>query len=86
MFTNDLHPRAVNLDGSLQTDADWEMVPTLVKQRASIGSHATILAGVTIGEGCVVGAGAVVAKDLEPYSIAVGNPARAIRDRRGAPA
>jgi len=49
MFTNDLHPRAVNPDGSLQTDADWTMVPTTVKRGASIGSHATILAGVTIG-------------------------------------
>src|SRR5689334_12244886 len=58
MFTNDLHPRAVNADGSLQTDADWTMVPTLVKKRASIGSNATILAGITIGEGALIGAGA----------------------------
>ena len=51
MFTNDLHPRAVNADGSLQTDTDWTLVTTLVKRRASIGSNATILAGITIGEG-----------------------------------
>ncbi len=55
MFTNDLHPRAVNLDGSLQTDSDWQVVATLVKEGASIGSNATILAGVTIGEGALVG-------------------------------
>jgi UDP-2-acetamido-3-amino-2,3-dideoxy-glucuronate N-acetyltransferase len=50
MFTNDLQPRAVNLDGALQSDADWAVVPTLVKRYASIGSNATIVAGVTIGE------------------------------------
>src|SRR3954452_19318065 len=48
MFTNDLHPRAVNADGSLQTDADWTLVLTRVKQGASIGSNATILGGITI--------------------------------------
>jgi acetyltransferase-like isoleucine patch superfamily enzyme len=42
----------------------------------------SVLPGVTIGDGCVVGAGAVVAKDIEPYSVAVGNPARPLRDRR----
>src|ERR1700712_4794622 len=64
MFTNDLYPCALNADGSLQTEADWELVPTLVRQRASIGSNATILAGVTIGLGALVGAGAVVTKDV----------------------
>jgi len=49
MFTNDLYPRAVNADGSLQTEADWTLVRTRVCRRASIGSNATILAGVTIG-------------------------------------
>ena len=76
MFTNDIYPRAVNPDGSLQTDANWTLVRTLVKSRASIGSHATILAGVTIGEGALIGAGAVVTKDVPPYSIVVGVPAR----------
>jgi acetyltransferase-like isoleucine patch superfamily enzyme len=46
-----------------------------------IGYHATILSGVTIGDGAVVGAGAVVTKDIPPYGIAVGNPARLIRKR-----
>src|ERR1700687_4088316 len=78
MFTNDLHPRAINPDGGLQTDADWQVVPTLVKRRASIGSNATILAGITIGEGALVGAGAVVTRDVPDYSIVAGVPARVV--------
>lgn len=85
MFTNDLHPRAVNADGSLQTDADWTMVPTLVKQRASIGSNATILAGITIGEGALVGAGAVVTKDVPDFAIVAGVPARVVGRAKDAP-
>jgi acetyltransferase-like isoleucine patch superfamily enzyme len=75
MFTNDLRPRAVNADGSLQTEADWAVVPTLVKTGASIGSNATILAGVTIGERALVGAGAVVTKDVAPGTVVAGVPA-----------
>jgi UDP-2-acetamido-3-amino-2,3-dideoxy-glucuronate N-acetyltransferase len=75
MFTNDLYPRAVNADGSLQTEADWQLVETRVQRQASIGSNATILAGVTIGEGALVGAGAVVTKDVPPHAIVVGVPA-----------
>jgi len=78
MFTNDLYPRAVNSDGSLQTDADWTMVPTLVKARASIGSNATILAGITIGKGALIGAGAVVTKDVPDFAVVAGVPARVI--------
>jgi acetyltransferase-like isoleucine patch superfamily enzyme len=85
MFTNDLSPRAVNADGSLQTDADWTMVPTLVKRRASIGSNATILAGITIGEGALIGAGAVVTKDVPDYAIVAGVPARIIGRVKDAP-
>lgn len=81
MFTNDLYPAAVSQDGSLQTEADWECTPTLIKKRASIGSNATILCGVTIGEGALVGAGAVVTKDVQPNTIVVGNPASFLKNR-----
>jgi UDP-2-acetamido-3-amino-2,3-dideoxy-glucuronate N-acetyltransferase len=85
MFTNDLHPRAVNPDGSLQTDADWTTIPTLVKRRASIGSNATIIAGITIGEGALVGAGAVVTKDVPDYAVVAGVPARVVGRAKDAP-
>ncbi len=78
-FTNDLLPRATNTDGSLQTDADWECLPTVVKRGSSIGSGATLLCGITIGEGAIVGAGAVVTKDVAPGTIVAGNPAKVLR-------
>jgi len=81
-FINDLYPRATASEGKLQTDEDWEVVPTFVKKGASIGSSATILAGVTIGEKAIVGAGAVVTKDVPPYSVVAGNPARILRKVR----
>lgn len=79
-FTNDRHPHATNLDGSIQTDADWTVVPTLVRRRASIGSGAVILPGVTIGEGALVGAGSVVTRDVPPGATVIGNPARLVQD------
>lgn len=78
-FINDKYPRATNPDGSLQTDKDWECIPTYVRQGASIGSSATILCGVTIGEHAIVGAGAVVTKDVPAYTIVAGVPARIVR-------
>ncbi|HEY6807048.1 MAG TPA: acyltransferase [Pyrinomonadaceae bacterium] len=82
MFTNDVYPRAVNEDGSPQTEADWKVVKTTVKKRASLGSNATIIAGVTIGESALVGAGAVVTKDVPDFAIVAGVPARIIGDVR----
>lgn len=78
-FINDMNPRAVNLDGSLQTEADWSMVNTIVKKGASIGTSATILGGVTIGENALVGAGAVVTKDVPNGATVIGNPAKILK-------
>ncbi len=82
MFTNDVYPRAANEDGTQQTEADWKVIETVVKKRASIGSNATILAGVTIGESALVGAGAVVTHDVPGFAIVAGVPARVIGDVR----
>jgi acetyltransferase-like isoleucine patch superfamily enzyme len=79
MFINDLLPRATAATGGLQTEADWKVVPTLVKRGASIGSNATILGGITIGENSLIGAGSVVTRDIPDNTIAAGNPARIIR-------
>ena len=81
MFINDLYPRAA-AGGALQTEADWQVVPTTVKRGASIGSGAVILAGVTIGEGAIIGAGAVVTHDVPANTVAKGVPARLGRDTR----
>jgi UDP-2-acetamido-3-amino-2,3-dideoxy-glucuronate N-acetyltransferase len=80
MFTNDLFPRATNADGSPQSEADWKVIETHVKKGASIGSNATILAGITIGENALVGAGAVVTKDVAPNAIVAGSPAKFIKN------
>jgi acetyltransferase-like isoleucine patch superfamily enzyme len=82
MFTNDLYPRAVNDAGGLQIEADWKIVETLVKRRASIGSNATIICGVTIGEEALIGAGAVVVENVPRYAIVAGVPARVVGDVR----
>jgi len=70
-FTNDIVPRAFK--------SDWKIVPTMVKKGASIGANATIICGVTLGEYCMVAAGSVVTKDVEPFSLVMGNPARHYR-------
>lgn len=78
-FINDKYPRSTNEDGSMQTEADWNVVETFVKKGASIGSSSTILCGVTIGENAIVGAGAVVTKDVPPNTIVAGVPAKVIK-------
>lgn len=78
-FINDMLPRAVNPDGSLQTEADWKLVETIVEDGASIGTGATILGGIKIGKNAVVGAGAVVTKDVPENAVVVGNPAKIIK-------
>ncbi len=79
VFINDKYPRSTTINGQMQTEEDWSVVPTLIKKSASIGSNATILCGVTVGEGAIIGAGSVVTKDVPPWTIAAGVPARHIR-------
>jgi UDP-2-acetamido-3-amino-2,3-dideoxy-glucuronate N-acetyltransferase len=76
MFINDREPRATRSDGRLQTEADWHVVPTRVKQGATIGSGVVVMCGVTIGERAMVGAGAVVTRDVPDDAVVVGVPAR----------
>jgi UDP-2-acetamido-3-amino-2,3-dideoxy-glucuronate N-acetyltransferase len=78
MFINDSYPRAT-ADGKLQTEADWKVERTVIKQGASIGSGATILSNITVGENAIVGAGSVVTKDVPANSIVAGNPAKFLR-------
>jgi acetyltransferase-like isoleucine patch superfamily enzyme len=75
-FINDKHPRATNPDGTLQTEADWRVVPTIVEAGASIGSGSTILCGLVIGANAIVGAGSVVTRSIPPGETWAGNPAR----------
>jgi len=79
MFTNDRFPRATSADGALKGPSDWVCEETIVGRRAAIGSNATILCGVTIGENAIIGAGSVVTRDVPPYAVMAGNPAKIIR-------
>ena len=82
MFINDTYPRATTEEGDLQTEEDWKVIRTRIKRRASIGSNATILAGIVIGANALVGAGAVATRDIPDFAIVAGSPARVIGDVR----
>ena len=80
VFINDKYPRSTTETGFLQTEDDWVCTPTVIKKRASIGSNATILCGVTIGENAMIGAGSVVIHDVPPGAVVAGNPAQPVRE------
>lgn len=82
MFINDLHPQALNRNGTMQTDKDWKLVRTKVESGVTIGSNVTLLGGITVGEGALIGAGAVVTKNVPAYAIVAGVPAKTIGDVR----
>ncbi|WP_434743523.1 acyltransferase [Micromonospora sp. SH-82] len=68
VFTNDFRPRAQN--------PDWKITPTLVRRGASIGANATLVCGIEVGEYAMIAAGSVVTRDVAPYQLVAGNPAR----------
>lgn len=82
MFTNDIFPRATTSSGTLKGADDWSVIPTRVQRGASIGSNATLIAGIIIGEQALVGAGAVVTTNVPDYAIVAGVPAHVIGDTR----
>jgi UDP-2-acetamido-3-amino-2,3-dideoxy-glucuronate N-acetyltransferase len=78
VFINDKRPRSTTEGGALQTEADWELLPTFVERGASIGSGAIVMGGIRIGEGALVGAGAVVTADVAAGATVAGVPARSL--------
>ena len=76
VFTNDTCPRAVNPDGSLKTDSDWERRGVTVRRGASVGAGAVVLGGVEVGEWSLIAAGSIVTRDVTPHSLVSGAPAR----------
>ena len=81
-FTN---PHATTAAGEMQTESDWELLRTLVERRASLGSGAVILGGITIGAAAIVGAGAVVTRDVEAAATVTGNPGKPRSSSRCSP-
>jgi acetyltransferase-like isoleucine patch superfamily enzyme len=78
VLTNDQFPRSINADGSLKSADDWRAEGVTVRRGAAVGARAVVLPGVEIGEWSMVGAGAVVTKDVLPYALVVGTPARQV--------
>ena len=81
-FINDLYPHATTAEGNLQGEADWKVLRTVVRARASIGTNATILPNLSIGHGAMIGAAALVVADVPDHAIVAGAPARVIGDVR----
>jgi len=75
-FTNDMRPRAINVDGSIKDADDWVLSETRVRKGAALGANSTIRCGITIGEWAMVGSGSVVTRDVPDYGLVFGNPAR----------
>jgi UDP-2-acetamido-3-amino-2,3-dideoxy-glucuronate N-acetyltransferase len=81
-FINDLYPHATTADGKLQGEADWKVLRTIVRARASIGTNATILPNLTIGRGAMIGAATLVVMDVPDHAVVAGVPGRVIGDAR----
>jgi acetyltransferase-like isoleucine patch superfamily enzyme len=85
IFINDPYPRSTTINGGIQTEKDWVVERTIVKQGASIGSGSTILSNLVIGENSIVGAGSIVTRNIPPNMIVAGNPARILRSISSSP-
>lgn len=77
-FTNDLYPRAITPEGDLRRPQEWVVAKTKVEYGAALGANSTVVAGTTIGRWAMIGAGSVVTKNVPPYALALGNPARIV--------
>jgi UDP-2-acetamido-3-amino-2,3-dideoxy-glucuronate N-acetyltransferase len=78
ILTNDRNPRAINIDKTQKSISDWQAVGVTVEEGASIGARSVCIAPVKIGAWSMVGAGSTVTKDVPPYALFVGNPAKQI--------
>jgi len=76
VLTNDHFPRAINEDGTVKSASDWEQVGVTLETGASVGARSVCVAPVTIGAWSMVAAGAVVTKDVKPYELVAGVPAK----------
>jgi UDP-2-acetamido-3-amino-2,3-dideoxy-glucuronate N-acetyltransferase len=75
-FTNDMRPRAINVDGSIKSADDWELSKTLIKRGAALGANSTVRCGITVGEWAMCGSGSVLTRNVPDYGLVYGNPAR----------
>ena len=78
VLTNDTYPRSVGVTGELKRPADWDARGVVVREGASVGARAVILAGVEIGRWALIAAGAVVTHDVPDFGLYAGVPARRI--------
>ena len=78
VLTNDIYPRSVDQEGALKDSQGWESLGVRVREGASVGARAVVLAGTTIGAWALVGAGSVVIREVPDYALVVGNPAKQI--------
>jgi UDP-2-acetamido-3-amino-2,3-dideoxy-glucuronate N-acetyltransferase len=78
VLTNDVYPRSVSVSGQLKRPADWDARGVVVREGASIGARAVIVAGVEIGRWALIAAGAVVTRNVPEFGLFAGVPARRI--------
>ncbi len=78
IITNDRFPRAVNPDGTVKSASEWTVSKTRVEDGAALGAGTILVCGITVGKWAMAGSGSVVTKNVPPYALVAGNPARVI--------